>query len=325
MNTKQVTYPQADRWSYLWLLLAAVLGIFALSIGKWIIPVAAWLGPVFLLRFFRTQRRVWLAYLLAAVTTGVAVAIALPSFLGTVGIGIVIGSAIIANLAPLADRLLVPRLRGFAATLVYPLAFTSLEFINTATNPLGSFGAQVYSQYDNLALLQLVSVTGMWGVSFLMSWLASIVNWAWERDFSWAEIKRGVALYAGIMLLVVVFGQARLWFAPPPAQTVRIAGFTAVDFRANQKEMMQALNNDREAFRKIATARYPLYFEETIRQARAGAQIVVWPEHAAPVAKEDEPALIARAQQVAQQEGIYLAALIFVSATQAQSTGLLNN
>jgi apolipoprotein N-acyltransferase len=109
------------------------------------------------------------------------------------------------------------------------------------------------------------------------------------------------------MLLVVVFGQARLWFAPPPAQTVRIAGFTAVDFRANQKEMMQALNNDREAFRKIATARYPLYFEETIRQARAGAQIVVWPEHAAPVAKEDEPALIARAQQVAQQEGIYLA------------------
>jgi apolipoprotein N-acyltransferase len=57
---------------------------------------------------------------------------------------------------------------------------------------------------------------------------------------------------------------------------------------------------------RLRNATTYLYFEETIRQARAGAQIVVWPEHAAPVAKEDEPALVARAQEVARQEGIYL-------------------
>lgn len=307
MNAKKVTYPVPDRWSYLWLLLATVLGIFSLSIGKWIIPVAAWLGPIFMIRFFRTQRRIWLAYLLAALTTGIVVAVVLPSFMGAVGIGVVIGSAIIANLAPLADRLLALRLRGFASTLVYPLAMTALEFINTLTNPLGSFGSQAYSQYDNLVLLQLGSLTGMWGLSFLMGWLASIVNWAWEREFAWPEIKRGVALYASLMLLVVIYGQSRLWFAPPPAETVRVAGITAVDWRANQKEMMQALNTDREAFRQMVKERYPLYFEATVREARAGAQIVVWPEHAAPVAKEDEPALLVQAQEVAKQEGIYLA------------------
>ena len=307
INTKQVTYPQADRWSYLWLFLSMVLGIFALTIGKWIIPLAAWLGPIFAIRFMRTQRRVWLGYLLLAVTTGVAVAVALPAFLGQLRIGIVIGSAIIVNLAYLADRLLVSRLRGFAATLVYPLVFTALEFINSFTNPLGSFGSIAYSQYGNLALLQLASLTGMLGLSFLMSWFASVVNWAWERDFAWQKIQRGVALYTGIMFLVLLYGQVRLWFASPPAETVRVAGFTAVDFRASQKELFHALNEDRAAFREMAAARYPLYFDETIQEARSGAKIVVWPEHAAPVAKEDEPALIARAQEVAQQEGIYLA------------------
>lgn len=307
MNKQKVTYPIVDRWSYLWLLLTTVLGVFSLSIGMWIIPLAAWLGPIFMLRFMRTQRRVWLGYLLLVVTTAIAVAIALPDFLGSMRIPIIVGSAFIANLAPLADRLLVPRLRGFVATLALPLAYTSLEFINTATNPLGSFGMQAYTQYDNLALLQLVSITGMWGISFLMAWLASTVNWAWEQDFTWQRIKRGVLIYAGILIIALFFGQARLWFAPQPAETVRIAGVTAVDFRANQAELMQAVNEDWDAFRAMAAERYERYFDETIREAQAGAQIVLWPEFAAPVAAEDEAALIARGQEVAQKEGIYLA------------------
>ena len=36
---------------YLWLVLAAVLGLFIG--GKWNIPLAAWLAPVLMLRFFR--------------------------------------------------------------------------------------------------------------------------------------------------------------------------------------------------------------------------------------------------------------------------------
>jgi len=42
-----------DRLSYLWLALAIVL--FAFATVRWTIPLAAWLYPVFLLRFIRTQ------------------------------------------------------------------------------------------------------------------------------------------------------------------------------------------------------------------------------------------------------------------------------
>jgi apolipoprotein N-acyltransferase len=49
------------------------------------------------------------------------------------------------------------------------------------------------------------------------------------------------------------------------------------------------------------------YFEQTIREVRAGAQLVLWPEGAGFGLEEDEAALIARGKEVAAQEGMYLA------------------
>ena len=43
-----------DRLSYLWLAVAAALFLF--TGGLWVIPLAVWLAPLFLLRFVRTQR-----------------------------------------------------------------------------------------------------------------------------------------------------------------------------------------------------------------------------------------------------------------------------
>jgi apolipoprotein N-acyltransferase len=71
--------------------------------------------------------------------------------------------------------------------------------------------------------------------------------------------------------------------------------------------MNEAFETDIEAFRQLMEERYQLYFDATLREARAGAKIVVWPENAATVAEQDEPALVARAQGVARQAGIYLA------------------
>ena len=42
-----------NRWSYLWLLIGA--GLLLFSNGRWMIPLATWLAPVFLIRFARTQ------------------------------------------------------------------------------------------------------------------------------------------------------------------------------------------------------------------------------------------------------------------------------
>jgi apolipoprotein N-acyltransferase len=217
-----------------------------------------------------------------------------------------IGTLTTVGLSYLADRLLAPRLKGFAATFVFPLAVTALDFLSVTTSPMGSFGAQAYTQYGNLAFMQLLSVTGMWGVTFLVGWFASVVNWAWERSFDWPKIWRGLALFAGIMLLVMAYGSARLVFSPAQTGTVRVASLTAVEIGE-----LNASESNREAFRRETSDIRHRYFEQTIREARAGAKIVLWPEGAGPGFEEDEDALIAQGKEVAVQEGIYLAMPLF--------------
>lgn len=299
---------QVDRLSYLWLAIGTLLGFF------WTMPLTVWLGAVFILRFMRTQR-VWLGFILvwlsSYVTLGITLRDMLPLPLPMYLISMAFSTLMVFALPYLADRLLAHRLKGFASTLVFPLAVTAMDFISATTNPMGSLGAYAYALNDNLVLLQLLSITGMWGITFLVSWFASVVNWAWERSLAWHEIRRGAAIYAGVLLVVMLYGSARLTFAPLVTGTVRVHGFTAVDMRKNWGELKRIIVRDGWQAMRQKTAEYQnRYFEGTVREARAGAQIVLWPEMAVMVAKEDEPAFIARAQQIAREESIYLAMAI---------------
>src|SRR5574341_2455306 len=171
MNTHQITYPQKGRWSYLWLVVATVLSLFSLSVGRWLIPIAAWTGAIFYLRFFRTQRRAWLAYLLTSFSIVITTVITLRSWMASSQMSIVVGAALLGPLPLLLDRLLTPHLPGFAGTLVFPLAWTTMDFINANTSPMPINSVSPYAFYNDLVLLQLISLTGIWGLSFLSAWL----------------------------------------------------------------------------------------------------------------------------------------------------------
>jgi apolipoprotein N-acyltransferase len=310
MNEKRITYPIRDRWTYLWLVIGTLLTLF--STGQWTIPLATWLGSIFVLRFLRSQP-VLKGYIFAWLTNFVVVSIAwwsilgygstLPAFLITIAIS----TLFIGALPYLLDRLLVPRLTGFASTLVYPLAVTALEFLTISANPMGSIGAQAYTQYNSQVLMQLVSITGMWGITFLITWFASIVNFAWERSFSWAEIRRGVAIYAGIMLVVLAYGNVRLAFPRSEQGTLRVHGFVAADGREMKPNLLDAQQVSWEAYRQLSAELQDLYIDGTYREAKQGAQLIAWPEAAVWLASEDEAALVARGQRIARDEGVYLA------------------
>jgi len=297
-----------DRWSYLWLLIGTLISLF------WTIPLVWWLSPILVLRFIRTQK-VWRGFVLSWLATFAIVGITqyemldalmpspLPVYLVTVAF-----TALPYTLPYLADRLLAPRLRGFGGTLVFPLAVTVVDYVGARANPLGSIGAQAYFQYGNLALMQLLSVTGMWGITFLVNWLGSVVNWAWERDFDWPSIRRGSAIYAGILAAVVLLGSARLAFAPPVMGAVRMHGVTVVDMRENWPELHRIAAEDGwEAMRQVAADYRDRTLEATIQEARGGAELVHWPEMAVMVPGEDEPSFVARCQEVARHEQVYLA------------------
>lgn len=80
----------------------------------------------------------------------------------------------------LADHLLARRIGGLAGTLVFPCTLVITKFIYSH-GPQGSGGALPYIQTGNLPLRQLLSVTGLWGIPFLIGWFASVAGQTWQQ------------------------------------------------------------------------------------------------------------------------------------------------
>ncbi|PWT75499.1 MAG: nitrilase [Chloroflexi bacterium] len=302
-----------DRLAYLWLALSVALLPF--SNGRWAIAMVAWLAPVFLLRFVRTQPRLrGLTLAVLANLLGYALIIFVMAPFGVVTDLILTVSLGVINTVPyLLDRLLVAQLDGLLGTLVFPLAVTTAWYLIDMSSPDGTLLNPAFTQYGDLPLMQLVSVTGLWGIIFLMSWLASIVNWAWEHSFVWVQVRPGLLLYGGLLAVVLVGGGVRLVLFPPQGATVRIAGVTALhhnvllpsgNFGALLDE--KTTSAQRQAVRPVLDEVDASLLMLTQQEARAGARIVVWPESGAAVLQEDEAAFLQAAQSVARTSGIYL-------------------
>ncbi|GAC1350358.1 MAG: apolipoprotein N-acyltransferase [Ktedonobacteraceae bacterium] len=309
-----------DRLSYLWLALGAALLLFVG--GQWIIPLAAWLAPLFLLRFVRTKPLLPGLLLVWLVKSAVA-AVAQQGIIMVSGVGyyaLVVLVSLVTLLPYLADRLLTPRLRGFVATLVFPVTFTMFEYLSSFSS-FGTINSIANTQYGDLPLMQVVSVTGIWGITFLITWFAAVVNWAWERGFAWPQVRGGGLLYAGILAVVLLGGGARLALFPPQATLVRVAGLSASQaaVAAFNQQLPQATlslllsGKATPADRAIARSAFTTLDDDLLarsqQEARAGAKIVVWPETSptgASILQEDEPALIQRAGTLAREAGIYL-------------------
>ncbi len=319
MKTHALRTPgAADRLSYLWLALAFVLSLFALN-GTWDIALAAWLYPLFLLRFVRTKRPAIAipgAFLVNVGATGIYFhQVGFP--LSLISLVEIVILASFPTLPYLIDRLVSPSIRGLVSTLIFPLSFVAADYLKSLASPFGGIGSLAYTQYGNLPLLQLLSVTGISGIVFLLTWFGSVINWAWEQHFTWPRIRKGILLYSILLALVLFGGGARLAFFQPQAQTVRVAGISfsqAVDTQAfksagntltasmSGKATQADLETIRRAFAMIDND----LLARSQREASAGAKIVAWPECGAEILQEDKPTLLAQATQLAQKTHIYL-------------------
>ncbi len=312
MNQKLASNPPvSDRWSYLWLAVATVLFVF--TYGMYRNPLAGLLAPLFLIRFLRAQKigKGYLLILLALVASNIIawwnlMPISTLPPPARIIFGLVTGT--LYTIPFLLDRVLVGRFSGFAATLVFPFANAGVEFVNLFHNPVSTYGSLAYSQFSSLHLTQVASITGLWGVTFLVSWFASTVNWMWEEGMDWQRIRRGVAIFAGVTLIVLGYGAIRLAYFFPESGSVRIHGIVETDYtRATWDTKLFPLSqSDPQAFRAQMMPVYERYLQATVREAQAGAQIVVWPEVAVEGFQEDVEVVLARAKEIARQEGIYL-------------------
>jgi apolipoprotein N-acyltransferase len=294
-----------------WLLGGAAL--LGLSSGNGILPLASWIAMPCLLHFARTMPPLSGAlWLLLAISISLAIALRDTNPVPGAGyFGMVLPIAVSFVVPYLGDRLLGARLPGVTATLVFPMLCVAMEFALARLTPNASWGSTAYTQYGNLELMQLASVTGIWGITFLVAWFASTVNWAWDLGFEWVAVRIGVLLYAAVFGGITLAGSARLALTPTDGPSIRVAAISYPKELFAPGEVTRITEgrvrpDDRALLGEKVARLQDWFLDSTRREARAGAKLIAWPEANLLVFKGDEPAFIARAEQVARDERIYL-------------------
>jgi apolipoprotein N-acyltransferase len=158
--------------------------------------------------------------------------------------------------------------------------------------------------------MQLAAVTGVWGLSFLVAWFASVANWAWERGLAATSARTLVVSYATLVAVITLLGALRLALPAPSPTMIRAATVTSPAGLFTAREVFRIADGrlavDATVAEKLARL-HDWFFENTEREARAGARLVAWPEMGFLVRSEDEPAALERARGVAAREHIFLA------------------
>ena len=299
---------------FVWLALATVLSLFVG--GRWSIPAAAWLAPIFLIRFYRDSDKGGRAFLWMWLTgAGSAILI----WHGATALRYVHPIAeplMFALIAPITltpyviDRFYDRRWpqdgqKPFWLTLVFPIGLTAIDYFSASGSPFGTFGAAAYSQAGFTSFMQLSTLTGLYGIPFILSWFASVVNYAWEKGFAWGEIKRGAIVFGAIMTLVFVFGFSRTALAKPAVQEVPIGGFSLPN--EGLDPLFDLINaGEADAFRQLSSDLHGKQLAKIRSMAKAGAKIVTLQEGAGIGYQSEVEQLLLDASQVAREEEIYI-------------------
>ncbi len=178
----------------------------------------------------------------------------------------------------------------FSAVIALPAFWTVCEYAASFVPANGTAGSLSYTQEGFLPILQVASVTGPWGITFLLLLFPSAIAgglYLRRRRPSQAVLVVGSAL--AVLVAAIVFGSIRL-AAPTSQQTIKV-GLLDTDTVVFAKEVprMQNLINS--------------YAEQSERLAAQGAKIVVMPEKTGLLLDRDAKTIDPILQSVANRTG----------------------
>ncbi|HKI98520.1 MAG TPA: nitrilase-related carbon-nitrogen hydrolase [bacterium] len=301
-------------------------GLFLLGFGLFMfcrrsdflpmIPAMIIVAPIFILRFSRvlpTGR----SMLLTALGFILAINIALWGIFDFSQSGMELAFNLIRStligllyaLPYLFDRAVTPRLGDrFAGTLVFPAAATAVMFLASLEGPLDGTQAKNVFGTGPLPILQLYALAGLWGFVFLWSWVAALVNYAWERRF-----ERRATMVAALVLVAAVggvtaYGGLRLALRPA-VPTVRVALAILPDEGGLQG--MPGVHSMEQVYDGRLTKPYEATLAhiraDVTEAAAAGARLVTFQESAMIVTEADVARLKADLGRIAAENGVWLA------------------
>ena len=285
-----------NQTAFLYLLFGFIFLLF--SNGRWVVPAAAFLAPLFIVRFISISKPIT-GFILLVIAGFISNVFIWKDVMPVSGVFYYIMTFMMSfstAIVFLIDRLFSKKINGFVATLLLPSAFVLMDFISVSSNPGGTFGAIATTQ-TSMPLLQLVSITGSWGITFLIYWTASVFNWFMENGCDKYSIKKIFVYYLIPVLVIIVFGQYRLG-GNITGSTVKVA----------------SINIPKDGIQNISTARpddvnknmNERFLKSCSIASASGAKIVFGNETMLNMYLKDVSGFVDKIKNIAQKENIYI-------------------
>ncbi len=299
------------RFSYLpilWFVLG--FGSFIFTRSTYFVPVAIVIAPIFILLFIRSQNKAS-GILLTLSGFSLSLSIALWSLFGVseevqaLNVLRSLALGLVLSLPYIADKLLVHRFTGLSATLVFPVSATSLYFLNSLEGPFDSDGVFYLYFVGDLAFKQLVSITGLWGMVFLLSWVSSIAAWLWQNKFQWPQSGKIVGAFSATIILILAYGGVKLspFVAPDTYKSVRVA---TIVFKTPDGRIANVMDQLEQRIETAIPETLKKIEKLTTEAASGGAKIVSFQEYSLLIKAVNKETLLQAFKRIARENNVYL-------------------
>jgi apolipoprotein N-acyltransferase len=265
----------------LFLIIAATVASAALFyLGTGLHPIwwLLWLAPVPVLAIApRLRGRV--AFLVAAVAWFIGGLNQLTYFTRVIELPLplvivsLIIPAVVFGLGVLFTRSFLRRGSLFLAAFALPVFWVSYEYLTAISSPHSTFGNLGYTQMNCLPIIQIASITGIWGISFIVFLFAGGTA-ALLSGVGEPPQRRALAIVVGtIVCALFVFGELRLRNSSAESVAVTLIG--------KDEPMSIYLGWEEQGLELLRE-----YADEIRRATPAGTQVIVLPEKIARVTEK---------------------------------------
>ncbi len=266
------------------LLISLISGlVLTLAFPRTDIYLVAWIALAPL--FYLTVRRGWLMATLCGFVFGLGFFGSLLWWIGIFGtlpwVLLTIIQSLYTAVFGLSANLIAGRLNAWGRLIIMPALWVAFEWIRSQGLLGFTWGDVGYSQAYALPVIQIASITGVWGVSFL----AAIVNSMLANIGGyWANNRSIRGSYAQLLVTAAVL-----------AVTIGY-GLVAMDAPVHGKSFRAAviqgnINQDAEEDLDYYDRTMQTYRRMTLDAASKGTGLIIWPETSMPGSPGYEPYL----------------------------------
>ncbi|TET22526.1 MAG: apolipoprotein N-acyltransferase, partial [Candidatus Cloacimonadota bacterium] len=171
-----------------------------------------------------------------------------------------------------------------------PFFWVSLEFIRSFTSQLGfPWGSVGYAFSRIPSLIQIASITGFPGISFLILFYSSLLYWSFTQQ-KWKRSVWGIAVFVVLFVIQVVAGNAIIARAQQ-GQTVKISLI--------QANILPEIKREHEVDERIAALE-----RLTLTAASHKPDLIVWSETSVPCYYREDSDCIMRIKDIVRRGGV---------------------